>query len=183
MVAAEGPTHRSRGRVSGDRRRYLAVHGPASREDISRWWAFLDPAPAQRRIESLGDEVATIEVAGRSLYALAKDVPLLSKAATVRSVRLLSAFDQYVVAATLHSEQLMPGPFKLRVHRAQGWLSPVLLVNGRMDGVWKYEKKGNRVLVTIEPFATVSRQVKVGAEAEAERIAAFLGGKLDLVWA
>ncbi|MEX2422295.1 MAG: crosslink repair DNA glycosylase YcaQ family protein [Actinomycetota bacterium] len=77
----------------------------------------------------------------------------------------------------------MPGPFKLRVHRAQGWLSPVLLVNGRMDGVWKYEKKGNRVLVTIEPFATVSRQVKVGAEAEAERIAAFLGGKLDLVWA
>src|SRR6266540_408606 len=40
--------------------------------------------------------------------------------------------DQDVVAATRHAEQLMPGPFKDRVYRPQGWLSPVLLARGRM---------------------------------------------------
>ena len=41
-------------------------------------------------------------------------------------VRLLPAFDQYVICATLQAERLMPGPFKDRVYRPQGWLSPVL---------------------------------------------------------
>ena len=159
------------------------MHGPASREDFSRWWAFLDPPPAQRLIESLGDEVATIDVEGRRMYLLAKDVRALAKAAPVRSVRLLPAFDQYVVGGTLHAEHLMPGPFKPRVYRAQGWLSPALLVYGRMDGVWKYERKGKRVLVTIEPFAALPREARSAAELEAERLAGFLDGTLDLTWA
>jgi len=32
------------------------------------------------------------------------------------------------------------------------------------------EKKGKRVLITIEPFATASRHSRVDAEAEAERL-------------
>ena len=28
---------------------------------------------------------------------------------------------------------------------AQGWLSPVLLVDGRMAGVWSHERAGDRV--------------------------------------
>jgi len=38
------------------------------------------------------------------------------------------------------------------------------------------------VVVTIEPFAQVTKSVRRDAEAEAERMAAFLGGELDLAW-
>jgi hypothetical protein len=97
-------------------------------------------------------------------------------------VRLLPAFDQYVVTATLQAEHLMPGPFKARIYRPQGWLSAVLLVGGRMDGVWRQEAKGRRLLVTIEPFTPPPTWVRRAAEAEAERLAAGPGGQLELRW-
>jgi Winged helix DNA-binding domain len=87
-----------------------------------------------------------------------------------------------VVTATLQAEHLMPGPFKARIYRPQGWLSPVLLVGGRMDGVWRQEVKGRSLLVTIEPFIEPPARVRRAAEAEAERLAAWTGGRLDLRW-
>ena len=76
----------------------------------------------------------------------------------------------------------MPGPFRDRVYRPQGWLSAVLLVDGRMDGVWRHERKGRRVAIAFEPFKRVGRAVRSAAEAEAERMAAFLGGEPVVEW-
>jgi hypothetical protein len=78
---------------------------------------------------------------------------------------------------------LLPETHRARVYRAQGWISPVLHVDGRMDGVWRHEKKGTRLSVTIEPFANLADATRRAAEAEAERLATFLGGALDLTWA
>jgi hypothetical protein len=68
------------------------------------------------------------------------------------------------------------------VYRPQGWISPVLLVNGRMDGVWRYTVKGSRVEVVIEPFVKAPVWVRRAAGKEAERLAAFLGGTLRLAF-
>ncbi|MET0228238.1 MAG: crosslink repair DNA glycosylase YcaQ family protein, partial [Actinomycetes bacterium] len=98
----------------------------------------------RRLLERLGDEVAPVEVDGTAAYALAADLASPGTDAVdgtglaaggSRTVRLLPAFDQYVVTATLQAEHLLPGPFKARVYRPQGWLSPVLLVGGRMEGL------------------------------------------------
>jgi DNA glycosylase AlkZ-like len=89
-----------------------------------------------------------------------------------------------VVTATRQAERLMPGPFKDRVYRPQGWLAPVLLVDGRMEGVWRQEARGRRLTVAIEPFAgPPPARVRRAAEAEAERLAAFSGAELELRWA
>jgi hypothetical protein len=165
-------------------RRFLAASGPVTREDFARWWGVPSPARGGRLLERLGSEVARVEVEGTAAYALATDLPGLAEAGGSRTVRLLPAFDQYVVTATLQAERLMPGPFKARVYRPQGWLSPVLLVGGRMDGTWRQEAKGRRLLVTIEPFTgPPPAWARRAAEAEAERLAAFNGGELELRWA
>ena len=89
-----------------------------------------------------------------------------------------------MVTATLQAEHLLPGPFKARVYRPQGWLSPVLLVGGRMEGVWRLVVMGRRVQVTIGPFAgPPAAWARRAAEAEAERRAACAGGQLELRWA
>jgi Winged helix DNA-binding domain len=169
-------------------RRFLAASGPVTREDFARWWGIPSPAQGRKLLERLGDEVARVEVEGAAAYALAADVPGLAatggRGGRSRTVRLLPAFDQYVVTATLQAERLMPGPYKARVYRPQGWLSPVLLVGGRMEGVWRQEVKGRRVQVTVEPFAgPLPAWARRAAEAEAERLAAFAGGQLELAWA
>lgn len=95
---------------------------------------------------------------------------------------VLPAFDQYVVGASCYAERLLPGDLRSRVFRPQGWISPVLLVNGRMEGTWRHEVRGSRVEVVIEPFVRAPVWVRRGAAQEAERLATFLDCTLKLTW-
>ena len=55
-----------------------------------------------------------------------------------------------------------------------------MLVDGRMESVWRHERRGDRLVVGIEPFEAVEPWVRAGVEAEAVALAAFLGGLLEL---
>jgi hypothetical protein len=161
-------------------RRYLAAYGPANRDALARWFGMSSPAQAGRWLKALGDEAATVELEGEELVMLAADVSDAAAAEPAGVVRLAPAFDHYVVAAPRDRDAVLPGAERARVYRPQGWLSPVVLVDGRMAGVWSHERKGDRLVVEIEPFGRLSRAERAGAEAEAELLAGFLGGELEL---
>jgi uncharacterized protein YcaQ len=163
-------------------RRYLATYGPATREAFARWFGMTSPAHAERLIESLGDELASVEIEGTQAWMLAEHLPEVGATQPSGVVRLLPAFDHYVVAAPRDHEAVLPEALKSRVYRAQGWLSPVLLVDGRMEGLWRHERKRDRLIVEIEPFAEQPGWVRHAAEEEAERLARFLGGELEFSW-
>ena len=164
-------------------RRYLAAYGPATYRDLGRWWGGGSSVSTARQwIASLGEEVSPVEVDGRPAWMLSAHVREVRELPPIRSVRLLPGFDQYVVAASCHAEHLSPGDLRGRVYRPQGWISPVLLVNGRMQGIWRHRIKGSRVEVVIEPFVKAPVWVRRAAGREAERLAAFLGGALSLSW-
>jgi len=76
----------------------------------------------------------------------------------------------------------MRGDFHSRIYKTQGWFSPVLLVDGRMDGVWNFVRKAKALVVTIEPFVKATLRVRRAAEEEAERISAYMDRTLDLRW-
>lgn len=59
----------------------------------------------------------------------------------------------------------------------------MLLVNGRMDGIWRFERRGGKLTVTIEPFVVLKSRVKRAAADEAERLANFMERSLELKWA
>jgi Winged helix DNA-binding domain len=163
-------------------RRFLTAYGPATYHDLARWWNGGGVTEARKWIAALGDEVTAIDLDGVHAFMLAPDLRQLRELPSTRSVRLLPGFDQYVVAASHHAARLLPGDLRGRVYRPQGWISPVLLVNGRMEGIWRHEIKGGRVEVGAEPFRTQPAWVKRAAAEEAERLAAFLGGALKLSW-
>jgi hypothetical protein len=163
-------------------RSYLAAYGPATREEFARWFGMISPAQSGRLIESLGEEVAPVEMEGSHAWMLAEHIPEVEKAEPSGVVRLLPAFDHYVVAAPRDREVVLPEALKSRVYRPQGWLSPVLLIDGRMGGLWRHERNGDRLVVEIEPFTEQPEWVPRAAEEEAERLARFLGGELEFVW-
>jgi uncharacterized protein YcaQ len=163
-------------------RRHLGAFGPAGREELARWWS-VPPARAGRMLEALGDEVVEVEVegtAGRMLREHAEEAA--AAAEPVRVARLLPGFDMWVIGASRDAAALLDAAEKKRVYRNQGWISPVLLVNGRMDGVWKHERKGKRLLVSLEPFGKLPKWARTELEAEAERLAAFLGAAVEVSW-
>ena len=162
-------------------RRFLATYGPATAADLGRWWGD-DAGPAARMLRELGDEVAQVEVDGVRAWMLSAHVDEAGEAVMAGSVRLLPAFDQYVVGASRGNTSILPAAHKGRVYRPQGWLSPVLLVDGRMEGVWRHESKGDRLRVEIEPFGQLAARARAEAEAEAERLATFFGARLTLSW-
>jgi uncharacterized protein YcaQ len=161
-------------------RRYLEAYGPATQRDIARWWG--GTAAIREWVASLADEVCRVDLEGEQAWMLKKDAREAAETSIQRTVRLIPGFDQYVVAASPHAERLMPEGLRSRVYRPQGWISPILLVNGRMEGVWRHELKGSRIEVVIEPFDGVAAWVRKGAKVEAERLAEFFGGKLAITW-
>jgi Winged helix DNA-binding domain len=157
-------------------RRYLTRYGPATREDLQRWFGMTSPAEAGRWLKALGDEA--VESGGE--YLLAADAEAAAAAEADGAVRLLPAFDQYVVGAPRSDDDVVAPAERARVYRPQAWLSPVVLVDGRMVGVWSHERAGDRLVVEVEPFARLPRAVKAAVQAEAEALAGFLGGELEL---
>jgi hypothetical protein len=164
-------------------RRFLVTYGPTSREEVARWWAgSFSPTSAEKLIRSIGDEVTPVDIDGTDAWALTEHLEGIRSAEPARAVRLLPAFDQYVIGSTKHAVDLLPGDFRDRVHRKAGWVSPVLLVDGRFEGVWSHARTGKRVSVTVEPFLRQPPWVRTEVTLEAERLAAFFGGTLELTW-
>src|SRR5207237_8489101 len=93
-------------------------------------------ADGRRALEQVRGELCEVEVDGQVAYALASDRDELRNASPVPGVRLLPGFDQYVLVASAGSERFLPhARHRRQVFRNQGWISAVVLVDGRMAGV------------------------------------------------
>jgi hypothetical protein len=162
-------------------RRHLAAFGPATREDLARWWG-VQPAQGGRMLKALGEEVVEVDVEGTAGWMLRDHAEEAAASEPARTARLLPGFDMWVIGAARDAAALLDPAEKKRVYRNQGWISPVLLVNGRMEGVWKHERKGKRLQVALKPFGKLPKWARGEVEREAERLAGFLGGALELRW-
>lgn len=162
-------------------RRYLAAYGPATHRDYAHWWG-ASTVTALAHIRGLGEEVVAVDVEGTPAWMLADQVAEAAAITPTRAVRLLPMFDPYTVAASPHVSRLLPGDFRRRIYRPQGWISAVVLVDGRMMGTWTWARRGGRFAVEVAPFVKLPRWVTRAVEAEAERLASFAGGTLTLQW-
>jgi len=159
-------------------RRFLGAYGPATPEEFARWWGD-QPAPAKRLFRALGDELVPVEVEGWQGWALAATLPQIERAAMEPSVVLLPAFDPYTIAFCRHPA-LLPAEHVSSVSRPQGWISPAVLVCGRIAGTWEHELQRGTVSIQVKLFNRPEPWVGEQLEVEAERLGAFLGGPVSL---
>lgn len=176
------PLHAPEAAIPEITRRFLGAFGPASERDLALWWGGGSIRETRRWLAALGDEVTAVNVEGVEAWMLAADVPGALESQPEPAVRLLPGFDQYVVACSPHAGRLMAAALRSSVYRPQGWISPVLLVDGRMEGVWRHVESGNRVEVAVAPFGRQPARVRRAAEREANRLADYLGRELRFEW-
>jgi hypothetical protein len=158
--------------------RYLRAYGPATHEDFGRWWGG-DSAPARRILTSLGDAVEPVEAEGRQAWVIAGEGELLRSLDPPRSVHLLPNFDVY----TLHyrpREAFLPAGTYDRVYRTAGWISPVVLYDGAVAGVWEHKRRARRIDLRVELFVRETKRLRAGIERESRRVGEFLALPVDL---
>jgi hypothetical protein len=160
-------------------RRYLGTHGPATRQDFNRW-AGLRQIPSATWSE-LAPELATVDVGGRPALALAASLDEMSRTELEHPVRLLPNFDVYMLA---HADRsyIVPDVQKARVYRTAGWVSQVVLIDGRAEAVWTHKRQGGKLQVTVEPFAPLSERVKEGVAEEVASLGRFLAAEPEVAF-
>jgi hypothetical protein len=155
-------------------RRYLQAFGPATVTDFSLWSGIsLTEARAIWERERAG--FATVDVEGREAAVLREDLDELAQARLERPlVRLLPYFDTFLLG---HKERqhLVTMEHRPKVYRAQGWIAPVVLVDGRAAAVWEYTREANRLRVKVAKFGSLSRRITAAIRDEALDLGRFLG--------
>lgn len=160
-------------------RRFLTTYGPATLDEFARWWG-IDAAQARQLFEALADELTMVNVEGWQAQILTTTLAAIQNSTPSHTVRLLPYFDPYTIAVARHSDALLPAAQKKRVYRAQGWIAPVLLVDGQIAGVWEHALKRERLEVMVTPFASVTSSVKRAIQAEAALLGHFLGNTVNV---
>lgn len=162
-------------------RRYLTGYAPATHRDFAKWSGM--PAQEARDIwTSLKDDLLEIQIEGETAFILLEDEHEFSNRDPGKDmVRLLPGFDPYLLAHA-RKRHLVDESYYKRVYRNQGWISPVVLIDGRVKGCWSLTRRANRVLVQIEPFEKFSQQVCRLIEKEAATLANFLETQYEITF-
>jgi uncharacterized protein YcaQ len=154
-------------------RRYLRAYGPATLRDFSKW-AGISMQEAKPVWESLADELVEVDIENKKAHVLRADYGQLANSfLDDQIVRLLPHFDPYMLG---HAEKdhLVDSANYKRVYRNQGWISPVILLNGRVIGAWSCARRGKRWSLEIELFEKLAKIIRNKIEAEAAGVRNFL---------
>jgi len=154
-------------------RRYLRAYGPATKTDFTRWWGTW-PGVGKAAWTGMADELVTVSIEGRRADLLAADLRKIGKQPAASSVQMLPAFDPYVMGHSSRDHLVEPAYFS-RVSRTAGWISPVVLVDGRVAATWSHEAVKQSLRVSVEPFRRLSPKVLREVSDRADSLAATLG--------
>jgi hypothetical protein len=160
-------------------RRYVHAYGPANKEDFAYWWGHWTGVGAAGWA-GLQDELVPVNVEGWRAQMLAGDLERLPSRPPGTSVQLLPNFDPYLMGHRKR-DHLFDVEHRSKVSRTAGWISPVVLVDGRVVAVWSYTLSKQRLRVEITPFEKLAAKVVKQAGARVEAIAASLGAGVERV--
>jgi hypothetical protein len=137
--------------------RYVSSYGPATVQDFAFWSGLPVKDAAEARC-ALGDKVLEVMVDGTPALMLEKDLELLVRldddgqnAGQNANVNLLGCFDPFLLGHRDKSQLVDEEQYK-KVFRKAGWISPVILVDGKVAGTWEHIRAGKRLCVVLSPF-------------------------------
>ena len=153
-------------------RRYLRSYGPATRIDFARWWGAW-PGVANAAWSRLAEEIVPVAVDGARLDLLEDDLMSISKAQFETRVQLLPLFDPYLMGHAKR-DHLFDKVHAQKVSRTAGWISAVVLVDGRVAGTWTHSTNKS-LSIRVAPFSRLSADVLAQVRQRASELASAMG--------
>jgi hypothetical protein len=164
-------------------RRYLDAYGPATVQDFAVW-AGIALGQARQGFQLIAGDLEAVEVSGQPAWILAAVDPETADReradAADPCVRLLPTFDTYLLGYRSRDLALAP-QFAQRIQAGGGWIHPAMVVDGRVVGTWRQQRKGDRLTILAQPFEPLDRRFLPYLEAEAADVGRFLGAPAALI--
>jgi hypothetical protein len=160
--------------------RYLAAFPGATKEMLARWWGGGRMSAINRALAVVPSEVQEVEVDGARGLVRREDLARLAEAGPTRSVRLLPGFDPFTNELPRRVESVLPERRHELVHRTAGWVTPIVIVDGRVAGTWEIAGGSAAGTVEVVPWGRWRGGARKELAAEVERVAAFLDRPLRL---
>lgn len=156
--------------------RYFNSHGPATVQDFT-WWSGLPVGDARKALEMIRPGLLS-ETDGANTYWFA-DTPGYTDSHPThdpKGVFLLPAFDEYLISYKDRSAAL-PLQHTPKAISINGIFWPVIVVDGRVEGLWKRAVKKDTVTISPDFFHPPGAAVKKSVQEAAESFGRFLQKK------
>ncbi|MEV5572944.1 winged helix DNA-binding domain-containing protein [Spirillospora sp. NPDC052269] len=144
-------------------RAFLGAHGPATPDTFDAW--LLRKASRKKDVRAWFEaaDLAQVDVEGTPMSVLPEHLDDLLATPPSTSVRLLGPFDQYILAGGTGSPHLVPPAHRQAVSRTAGWISPVVLYQGRAAGTWDPAAPDPTLFEPVPPQALETELARVRA--------------------
>jgi hypothetical protein len=159
--------------------RYLSAFPGSSREMIARWWGGGRMAGVTRALKALPTPLVEIDLEGTRGLVRQEDLDALAGASPEHPLRLLPGFDPFTNELPRRVDSVLGDGHHDLVHRTAGWVTPIVVIDGRVAGTWEIAAgKGGAGSVIVQRFHRWRGGARRELGEEVDRIAAFLDRRL-----
>lgn len=153
---------------------YVTAYGPTTREHLHYWLG--DGLSAgrkrlQRWVDDLEDRLAPVEVDGSAAFVLREDVDALAATEPTSTVRLLPAYDQWVLGPGTADATIVPSGQRAVISRGAN----VVVSGGVVAGTWSVRDDE----LTVALFPQAGRLPSEALDEGIDRLGASLDRPLD----
>ena len=152
--------------------RYFVSHGPATERDFA-WWASITLGQARLGIAA-STGLERREFGGVTYYLQEGLEPAGS------DVAALPGFDEYVLGYQDRTAALTPERFEKIVPGGNGIFYPTLVIDGEILGTWKRTETTKTIVVTVDPFTSLSARARAEFTRAMTRYEAFIGKPVEV---
>jgi len=149
-------------------RRYLRGHGLATAADF-RYWVGVTHFDVKTAIAGLGEEVRTVTYRGAPYLVLADAQVPEDRPPT--TCRFLAKFDPLIMGWKDKS-LFLPPKYADQVIRPAAQIEATLLLDGKIVGTWRLDRKG---IINLFPFAPIATGHQARIEREGLRLLKAMG--------
>jgi hypothetical protein len=149
-------------------KRYFTSHAPATLPDF-HWWSGLSMPDARTGLESIKSALSSFDVEGKTYFFGKNGLD----AAMNNSLYLLPAFDEYCVSYK-DRNAVFAREWQGQAITSNGIFKPIIVVNGKVEGIWKRTVQKNKVVVEPQFF-------NPKAEVDADKLGIMAAGFGDFL--
>ena len=154
-------------------KRYFNSHSPATLQDF-QWWSGLPMGDVRKGIEAIKNDFISEKINNQIYYFNSNNKTF----ETTESIHFLPAFDEFTVSYKDRIDSIEPH-LKQIAMTSNGIFKPIIVVNGRVIGIWKRTIKKDKLMIEPQFFNNYTPLEKDIMLKEIKRFSDFNGLEIE----